>query len=87
MYQEIVASPTYHRNKSGVLAWRIPQHLTTGPQPFILITIQLAFIRPDHTLIFVDHNALLSFHIIRRRQSCLSTDFSSNSQVSISYFK
>lgn len=64
MYREIVAGPTYHHNFIGLLAWQIPKCLTTGPQPFILITIPLAFLRPDYTLVFINHNTLLLFHII-----------------------
>jgi len=49
------------------------------------ISIQLAFIRPDWTLIFTDHNVMISFHIMRLRLPCKESDFQPSSKVSSDY--
>ncbi|KZP15730.1 hypothetical protein FIBSPDRAFT_958569 [Athelia psychrophila] len=53
-YHTIMAGKPVPRGKKGV-AFPIPLELVDGPAKDAMITIQMAFIRPDWTLVFVDH--------------------------------
>ncbi|KAJ3885488.1 hypothetical protein GG344DRAFT_82661 [Lentinula edodes] len=82
-YREIIAGPLHKRGEKG-LAYQIPNHLLVGgplrSSPH-LITISAAFIRPSWTLIFVDHQCFMTFHVMHLRRQCVSADFESTSQL------
>ena len=50
----------------------VPALLCNEPRGDRLISIQAAFVRPDWTLIFVDHNVLMTFHVMCLRRQVLS---------------
>jgi hypothetical protein len=81
-----VDAPLQKRGKKSH-AFRIPSHLFDGP-PGVdgQISIQLAFIRPDWTLIFADHNVMISFHVMHLRQPCKEEDFYPGSRASFQNF-
>lgn len=81
MYYEIVNAPLQLRGKKSH-AYGIPSHLFDGPPGMNgQISIQLAFIRPDWTLIFADHNVMISFHIMQLRRPCTPSDLRPGSKV------
>jgi len=47
-----------------------------------MVSIQMAIIRPDWTLIFCDHNVMIFFHVMRLSRSCVPSDFQPGSMVS-----
>ena len=65
IYSDIVSAPLQKRGQKSH-AYGIPSHLFDGP-PNVKgqISIQMAFIRPDWTLIFADHNVMISFQGMR----------------------
>lgn len=68
MYQDIVAGGVQDRGTLGT-AFVIPQKhcdvLPNGGQPWdVTISIQVAFIAAGWTLVFCDHNVLISFHLM-----------------------
>ncbi|KAK7001646.1 hypothetical protein R3P38DRAFT_3326957 [Favolaschia claudopus] len=70
MYLDIVSEPPVPRGEKS-FAFRIPAKHIDGPvKTGQLISIQAAFIRPKWTLVFVDHNVMIQFHLMR-----LSDDF------------
>lgn len=85
-YDEIVASKMHQRGKKTV-CWHIPAALFKGPPDATgCITIQMAFRRPDWTLIFADHNSMITFHIMHVKRHCAAVDFQPGSQVSVYLF-
>ena len=46
------------------------------------ISIQAAFRSEDWTLLFMDHNVMITFHIMGLRNSCKREDLEPGSQVS-----
>ena len=83
IYSEIVSAPLQKRGQKSH-AYGIPSHLFDGP-PSVKgqISIQMAFICPDWTLIFADHNVMISFHVMRLRWPCMEEDFCPGSKVSL----
>ncbi|KAJ7677154.1 hypothetical protein B0H17DRAFT_1139801 [Mycena rosella] len=63
-YSEITSAPTIRRGECSH-AYALPDCYVQGPEnPKQCISIQAAFIRPNWTLIFVDHNIMIQFHLI-----------------------
>ncbi|KAJ7686309.1 hypothetical protein B0H17DRAFT_1181243 [Mycena rosella] len=63
-YSEITSAPTICRGECSH-AYALPDRYVQGPEnPKQCISIQAAFIRPNWTLIFVDHNIMIQFHLI-----------------------
>ncbi|KAF7965872.1 hypothetical protein HWV62_41174 [Athelia sp. TMB] len=80
-YDEIVSSPMQKRGKK-TLCWPIPSRLFKGPPGATgCITIQMAFRRPDWTLVFADHNSMITFHIMHVKRCCVESDFKPCSQM------
>ncbi|KAK1225463.1 fatty acid synthase alpha subunit Lsd1, partial [Marasmius sp. AFHP31] len=75
MYEDIVGQPLERRGKTS---WGFPvtSDSAHGPPTRKLITIQAAFIRPDWTLIFCDHNVMSTFHIMKLGHPCNQSDVS-----------
>ncbi|KAK7015890.1 fatty acid synthase alpha subunit Lsd1 [Paramarasmius palmivorus] len=75
-YNSIVGGQLSNRGEKGK-AFQVPPNLIFGPprNTPLQITIQAAFIRPDWTLIFVDHQVFITFHVMRLRQPCSANDF------------
>ena len=81
MYHEIVGRKLEKRGQKSY-AYGIPSKFFDGPPGSSgQISIQLAFIRPDWTLIFADHNVMISFHIMYLRFPCQASDFDPGSKV------
>lgn len=81
MYQAIVQEPPQNR---GVLskAYGIPDHYYDGPTGSRgLVSIQAAYMRPDWTLVFVDHNVMITFHVLRLSRECNAHDLKPGSMV------
>jgi hypothetical protein len=63
-------------------AFSIPPKHYSGPAGSQgQVSIQAAFIRPDWTLIFVDHNVMISFHVMALRNVCTAADLKPTSKV------
>ncbi|KAJ7136726.1 hypothetical protein C8R44DRAFT_868851 [Mycena epipterygia] len=72
-YNIIVSAPTVPRGCKS-RAFAIPNEFIDGPvntKPGsdLKISIQAAFIRPNWTLVFVDHNVMISFHLMQMSDS------------------
>ncbi|KAJ7716845.1 hypothetical protein B0H16DRAFT_1800606 [Mycena metata] len=63
-YQKIVNTPTVQRGSKSQ-AYPVPDEYIDGPANGVVISIQAAFIRPEHTLIFCDHNVMIQFHFMQ----------------------
>jgi hypothetical protein len=51
------------------MAFPVSEVFCVGPPGCsTMVSIQAAFRRPDWTLIFVDHNVMITFHIMHFRQ-------------------
>ena len=83
IYSEIVSAPLQKRGQKSH-AYGIPSHLFDGP-PSVKgqISIQMGFICPHLTLIFADHNVMISFHVMCLRWPCMEEDFCPGSKVSL----
>ncbi|KAF5348274.1 hypothetical protein D9756_010448 [Leucocoprinus leucothites] len=81
VYKEITsASPVKRGTKSWV--FKIPPSHWSGPPDLSsLVSIQAAFVRPDWTLIFCDHNVMITFHVMAIRRSIDSSDFEPDSPL------
>ncbi|KAJ7017454.1 hypothetical protein C8F04DRAFT_1156071, partial [Mycena alexandri] len=62
-YREIVSKPPVPRGKKS-FAYAIPDEFIDGPARKRVISIQAAFVRPQWTLVFVDHNVMIQFHLM-----------------------
>lgn len=82
-YHTIVAGTPVPRGKKS-LAFPIPLDLIDGPAKDAMITIQMAFIRPDWTLVFVDHQCMMAYHVMWLITPCCAQDFVVDSKVSLS---
>ncbi|KAL0567247.1 fatty acid synthase alpha subunit Lsd1 [Marasmius crinis-equi] len=65
-YQQIIALPTVKRGEKGT-AFQVPSDYIIGPERTepLKISIQAAFVRPQWTLLFVDHQVFITFHVMR----------------------
>lgn len=85
MYKTIVESKPVPRGDKSK-AFRVPQDLHDGPNDSVTITIQMAFVRPDWTLIFADHNSMITFHLMRLRRPFTASEFRPGSKVCVSTY-
>lgn len=86
MYDRIVQSPPVNRGKKSK-TFNIPPELWDGlPNVQGQVSIQAAFRCPDWTLVFVDHNVMLTFHVMALRRPCTPEDLIPGSIVSSSNF-
>ncbi|KAF8157785.1 hypothetical protein BJ912DRAFT_1070069 [Pholiota molesta] len=80
-YQTITGRNMVSRGTKGS-AYTVPTEYIFGPSGVNpLLSVQLAFVRPDWTLIMVDHNVLIQFHVMRLRRVCTADDFVTGSPV------
>lgn len=65
MYQDIIAQTPVSRGEKS-FAYPIPADYIDGPKLDIgrVISIQAAFICPEYTLVSVDHNVMIQFHLM-----------------------
>ncbi|KAJ7323306.1 hypothetical protein DFH08DRAFT_969375 [Mycena albidolilacea] len=81
MYNDITAQEPVRRGDKS-FAFPIPPEHISGPlKTNRLISIQAAFIRPDFTLVFVDHNVMIQFHLMRMSDSFLPSDINPQSSI------
>lgn len=59
--------------------------INTKPGSDLKISIQAAFIRPDWTLVFVDHNVMITFHLMQVSESFSPADLDPGSIVACSF--
>ncbi|KAJ7035751.1 hypothetical protein C8F04DRAFT_1341690 [Mycena alexandri] len=71
--RQIVSAPTVPRGSKSQ-AYAVPDEYIEGPATDRLISIQAAFIRPEYTLLFVDHNVMIQFHLMQTRAAFTSRD-------------
>lgn len=81
-YHTIASAKPVPRGKKG-LAFPIPSKLVNGPGKDTVITIQMAFICPDWTLVFADHQVMITFHVMLLKELCCAQDFATDSKVSL----
>ncbi|KAJ7698850.1 hypothetical protein B0H16DRAFT_1705916 [Mycena metata] len=62
--ENIVNTPTVQRGSKSQ-AYPVPNEYIDGPANGVVISIQAAFIRPEYTLIFCDHNVMIQFHLMQ----------------------
>ncbi|KAJ7432224.1 hypothetical protein B0H11DRAFT_1940841 [Mycena galericulata] len=64
-YHQIVSQPPIARGEKSY-AFLVPDELVDGPPVGgRKISIQAEFIRPEWTLVFVDHNVMIQFHVMQ----------------------
>ncbi|KAF9548078.1 hypothetical protein CPC08DRAFT_769318 [Agrocybe pediades] len=82
MYKEIVSRGTVNRGAKSQ-AFVVPEEFSAGPKggKAPLVSIQAAFIKPDMTLVFVDHNVMITFYIMALRRVCRKDDFTVGSSL------
>lgn len=66
-YQKITSKPPVQRGQKS-FAYEVPSQYCHGPGAGqVHVSIQAAFIRPEWTLIFIDHNVMITFHVMLLR--------------------
>lgn len=84
-YDTIVLSPPVNRGEKSK-TYNIPPNIWGGlPSVQGQISIQAAFRCPDWTLLFVDHNVMITFHVMALRKPCTRQDLMPGSIVSTRY--
>ncbi|KAJ7754068.1 hypothetical protein B0H16DRAFT_1833192 [Mycena metata] len=79
-YQNIVSRPPVPRGEKS-FAFVVPSEYVDGPARQLLISIQAAFVRPEWTLVFVDHNVMIQFQLMQVSESFLPSDLTPTSKV------
>ncbi|KAJ7736565.1 hypothetical protein DFH07DRAFT_966800 [Mycena maculata] len=79
-YYTIVSRPMVPRGELGQ-AFSIPDEYIDGPLWDRVISIQAALIRPNWTLVFVDHNSIIQFHFMHLSPSFSPADMQPGSQI------
>jgi hypothetical protein len=83
LYHAIIdAGPVSRGVKSKT--YRIPPeyYCNTNPTTASQVSIQAALVGPRWTLIFSDHNVMITFHVMALHKPCTYMDFQPNSKVS-----
>ena len=81
LYEDIVTRGVVPRGAKSS-AFTVPSDHWDGCHSIPgLISIQAAYVCPEWTWIFVDHNVLLTFHIMALRQVCTKEDLKPESDV------
>lgn len=82
VYLKITTSPPVQRGKKSK-TFLIPEDLYDGPPNSLgQVSIQAAFISPEWTLIFVDHNVMITFHVMALHYAVTKDDLLPTSKVS-----
>ncbi|KAJ7697852.1 hypothetical protein B0H17DRAFT_1130132 [Mycena rosella] len=71
------ACPEGEKSKAFV----VPAEYNDGPAEHLLLSIQAAFIRPKWTLIFVDHNVFITFHLMQASKIFVPQDLEPGSAI------
>ncbi|KAJ7439172.1 hypothetical protein B0H11DRAFT_2205856 [Mycena galericulata] len=79
-YKQIVSQPPVRRGKKS-MAFLIPDEFIDGPGTGRKISIQAAFIRPEYTFIFSDHNVMITFHLMQLAPSFFPVHLAPGSAV------
>ncbi|KAJ7359970.1 hypothetical protein DFH08DRAFT_801726 [Mycena albidolilacea] len=79
-YKKIVSNPPVPRGKKS-FAYQIPYEFIDGPARDRLISLQAAFVRPEWTLVFVDHNVMIQFHLMQVSASFLPSHLEPGSKI------
>lgn len=58
-----------------------PQYWDGCPSVISQISIQAAFVCPEWTWIFVDHNVMITFHVMALREPCKNGDLRPGSKA------
>lgn len=84
-YQDIIAAGVKPRGaKSSTFV--VPTQYWDGcPSVVGQISIQAAFVCPEWTWIFVDHNVMITFHVMALRQPCTNGELRPGTKVSNIY--
>jgi hypothetical protein len=82
MYDDIVSHTPVNKGKTSK-AFAIPSKYWDGlPGTSGYMSIQAAFRCQDWTLLFIDHNVMITFHVMGLRQPCKREDLEPGSLVS-----
>lgn len=80
-YDDIVSCPPVNRGKKS-RTFAVPSKYWDGlPGTQGQVSIQAAFRCPDWTLLFIDHNVMITFHIMGLQNSCKREDLMPGSLV------
>ncbi|KAJ7443076.1 hypothetical protein B0H11DRAFT_1932063 [Mycena galericulata] len=79
-YKQITSRAPVPRGKKS-MAFLIPDELIDGPGTGRKISIQAAFIRPEYTFIFSDHNVMIQFHLMQFARSFFPVHLAPGSSV------
>ncbi|KAF7374061.1 hypothetical protein MSAN_00287000 [Mycena sanguinolenta] len=79
MYRWIVSQEPVPRGETSY-AYPIKDEDVDGPATGCKVSIQAAFIRPEYTLIFVDHNSLIQFHVMQMPEHFTADDLRPGSE-------
>ncbi|KAJ7754054.1 hypothetical protein B0H16DRAFT_1833154 [Mycena metata] len=79
-YQNIVSRPPVPRGEKS-FAFVVPSEYVDGPARQLLISIQAAFVRPEWTLVFVNHNVMIQFQLMQVSESFLPSDLTPTSKI------
>ncbi|KAJ7877069.1 hypothetical protein B0H14DRAFT_3130263 [Mycena olivaceomarginata] len=79
MYRWIVSQEPVPRGETSY-AYPIKDEDVDGPATGCKVSIQAAFIRPEYTLIFVDHNSLIQFHVMQMPERFTADDLRPGSE-------
>lgn len=82
MYRWIVSQEPVPRGETSY-AYPIKDEDVDGPATGCKVSIQAAFIRPEYTLIFVDHNSLIQFHVMQMPERFTADDLRPGSEVCV----
>jgi hypothetical protein len=81
MYNKITTGKMSKRRKKS-RSFKIPRKYCDGPRSARRkISIQAAFVSKNATLIFVDHNVMLTFHVMRFFRAIKPEDLVPTSRV------
>ncbi|KAJ7801804.1 hypothetical protein B0H14DRAFT_3782432 [Mycena olivaceomarginata] len=82
VYKDIISQTPVLRGEKS-FSYPIPAKYIDGPklETNRVISIQAAFIRPDYTLVFADHNVMIQFHLMRVTDSFVPADLNPHSNI------
>jgi hypothetical protein len=84
-YQDIIEGGVIPRGVKSSTFVVPPQYWDGCPSVTGQISIQAAFVSPEWTWIFVDHNVMITFHVMALRVPCTNSDLQPGSKVSINH--
>jgi hypothetical protein len=84
-YHNIISQPLVKQGEKS-FGYKIPAEYWNGtPVKEGIISIQAAFESPDWTLVFCNHNIIISFHVMTLHQAPSESDLDPGSEVSGSF--